>query len=129
MPLPSVYMFITKEEVNMENCIFCKIAAGEIPSNRAFESESLFAFHDISPQAPSHVLIIPKKHIGSMQELGEADSQLMGEAVITAAKIADQLGLGNGYRLVCNTGADGGQTVGHIHFHLLGGRALEWPPG
>ncbi|GBF49327.1 histidine triad (HIT) protein [Leptospira ryugenii] len=113
-----------------ENCIFCKIIANEIPSKKVFEDEALFAFHDISPVAPLHILIIPKKHITSLNELLHEDIDLMGQIVLRASLLAKEFGISDhGYRLVNNCGEFGGQTVHHIHFHLLGGRHLTWPPG
>ncbi len=114
----------------MENCIFCKIAAGEIPSNKAFEDERVLAFYDLSPQAPVHVLIVPKKHLQSVLELQPEDDALLGHMFQIAKKLAQELGFKQkGFRLVLNTGADGGQTVMHLHMHLLAGRELGWPPG
>lgn len=113
----------------MENCIFCKIAAGEIPSNKAYEDDQILAFYDLDPQAPVHILIIPKEHISSADDLTEENGPLLGHIFVTAAKLAKELGLENGYRIVNNCGEDGGQTVKHLHFHLLGGRGMAWPPG
>lgn len=114
----------------MENCIFCKIVKGEIPSDKVYEDEKVLAFKDINPEAPVHVLIIPKNHIGSINELTEENRDIISHIFITAKNIAQKLGIAdNGYRVVTNCGEDGGQTVGHIHFHLLGGRTLKWPPG
>jgi histidine triad (HIT) family protein len=112
------------------NCIFCRIIAGEIPSNKVYEDDLAFAFRDINPQAPVHVLIIPKKHIASLSEAADDDQTLLGHLTLIAAKLAGELGVaGTGYRTVINTGAGAGQSVWHIHLHLLGGRALVWPPG
>ncbi len=113
----------------MANCLFCRIAAKEIPAKIAFEDDQVVAFWDINPQAPTHILIIPKQHISSVSELEPGDQALMGHLMLTAKKLADEYGLGAGYRLVINTGEDGGQTVGHLHVHLLAGRKLLWPPG
>lgn len=114
----------------MEGCLFCKIAAGEIPSRKAFEDDRVLAFYDIDPQAPVHVLIIPKKHIASAQALTGADDALLCHMFEVARKLAGDLGVAeNGYRLVQNIGKDGGQSVPHLHMHLLGGRSMEWPPG
>jgi histidine triad (HIT) family protein len=114
----------------MENCIFCKIAAGLIPSNKVYEDESIFAFRDINPEAPVHILIIPKKHISSVNDLELGDEELIGKIFITAKKIAKDEGISeSGFRIVTNCGRDGGQTVPHLHFHILGGRNLKWPPG
>ncbi|MBQ7033589.1 MAG: histidine triad nucleotide-binding protein [Clostridia bacterium] len=112
------------------DCLFCKIINGEIPSNKVYEDEKVYAFHDISPAAPVHVLIIPKVHISSANALTEENAAVVGHIFVVAAKIAAQLGIAeNGYRIVNNCGEDGGQTVPHLHFHLLGGRSLQWPPG
>ena len=113
----------------MTNCIFCKIAAKEIPSTSVYEDEHLLAFKDLNPQAPEHILIIPKKHIARVENLTVEDSELVGHMIIAAKKIADMLGLKNGYRLVFNNGHDGGQEVEHIHLHLMGGRKFSWPAG
>jgi histidine triad (HIT) family protein len=111
-------------------CLFCKIAAGEIPSQRVFESENVLAFRDISPKAPVHILIIPKQHIVSIHEVSNSDNFPFSELFEAIHKIAIQENLPErGYRIVSNVGEDGGQTVSHLHFHLLGGRALHWPPG
>ncbi len=113
----------------MEECIFCKIVKGEIPAKRIYEDEDYLAFHDINPQAPVHVLIIPKKHIESLNAAGEEHRALLGGLLLVAKKVAAEMNLKKGYRLVINTGPDGGQEVFHLHLHLLGGRALAWPPG
>ncbi|OEG71048.1 histidine triad nucleotide-binding protein [Candidatus Endomicrobiellum trichonymphae] len=113
-----------------ENCLFCKITKGEIPSYKVYEDEEVFAFRDINPQAPVHVLIIPKKHIGGLNIASEEDKRILGNIQIIASKIARQFTeMKNGFRLVNNCGADGGQTIFHIHYHLLGGRVFGWPPG
>lgn len=113
----------------MNNCLFCKIEKREIPSNMVFENESLFAIRDINPKAPVHVLIIPRKHIAQMNDLEASDSKLAGELILTARQLAAQEKIENGYRLVFNNGAEAGQSVFHIHLHLLGGRRMTWPPG
>lgn len=114
----------------MENCIFCKIIAGEIPSNKAYEDEYVLAFHDLDPKAPTHILIIPKKHMASVMELEAADGAYVAQMFQAAKKIARDMGIAeSGFRLVLNTGEDGGQSVAHLHMHLLGGRKLAWPPG
>lgn len=114
----------------MSACLFCKIANGVIPSNKVYEDDRLIVFHDISPMAPVHVLIVPKVHIPSLNEVQAQDGTLMAHIMSIAAKVADTLGVsGTGYRVVNNCGEDGGQTVAHLHFHLLGGRSLQWPPG
>jgi histidine triad (HIT) family protein len=112
------------------SCLFCKIVAGEIPSSKVFEDDQLFAFADINPQAPMHVLIVPKQHIATLNELTAADDGLVGSMVRTAAAIAKRHGYdGAGYRTVFNCNAEAGQTVFHVHLHVLGGRRLAWPPG
>ena len=113
----------------MADCIFCKIAEKEIPSNVVYEDDKILCFHDLEPQAPVHVLIIPKKHIASMDDVKAEDQELMGHIMVKVSEIAKILELDNGYRLVNNCGEDGFQTVKHIHFHLLGKRKMTWPPG
>ena len=115
----------------MGDCIFCKIAQGEIPSTKVYEDDQVLAFRDLDPQAPEHVLIIPQKHLASVMALGRADRELAAHILTEVVPgIAHSLGVDvGGFRLVTNTGADGGQTVEHLHFHLLGGRSLTWPPG
>jgi histidine triad (HIT) family protein len=111
------------------SCLFCKIAAGEIPSTAVFQDARTYAFADIDPKAPVHILIVPREHIGSLSEAAVEHSDLLGHLLWTAARIAREKGLGKGYRVVINSGGDGGQTVDHLHVHLLGGRQLTWPPG
>lgn len=113
----------------MEDCLFCKIAAGEIPSNKIYEDDKVLAFYDIEPQAPVHFLVIPKEHICCADEIDSTNSAIVAHVFEVIAKIAAELGLKNGYRIVNNCGADGNQTVKHLHFHVLGGRLLGWPPG
>ncbi|WP_307999761.1 histidine triad nucleotide-binding protein [uncultured Gemmiger sp.] len=114
----------------MADCLFCKIAAGDIPSNKLFEDDQLLAFYDIDPQAPVHFLVIPKRHIDSAAVLTEDDAALLGHIYAVIAQLAARLGIAeNGYRVVTNVGADGGQSVKHLHFHVLAGRSLAWPPG
>jgi len=110
-------------------CLFCKIVAGSIPAKRLYEDELSLAFADIHPQAPTHVLLVPKQHIASIAHADQAHTPLLGHLIAKAAYIAREAGLGKGYRLVINTGDDGGQTVDHLHVHLLGGRHMNWPPG
>lgn len=110
-------------------CLFCKIVAGQVPSEVIYEDDDVVAFKDINPQAPVHVLVIPRKHIGAVAELADEDAALIGKLVVAAKKIAASLGLTDGYRLVFNNGPDAGQLVYHIHLHLLGGRKFSWPPG
>ena len=112
------------------DCLFCKIIAGDIPSAKVYEDDLVYAFRDIEPQAPVHILIIPKEHISSANELTEENASIVGHIFAVAAKIAKDEGIADGgYRIVNNCGQDGGQTVGHLHFHMLGGRSLQWPPG
>ena len=111
------------------NCIFCQIIEGCIPSTAVYQDEQSYAFADIDPKAPVHVLIVPREHIASLAEAGKDHPALLGHLLWVAAEIARDKGLLNGYRTVINTGRDAGQTVDHIHVHLLGGRLLKWPPG
>lgn len=114
----------------MSDCIFCKIINKEIPAEIIYEDENLLAFKDINPVSSIHILIIPKRHISTLLDLTDEDTDLVGQIVLVAKKLAEELGLENkGFRLVSNCREDGGQTVYHIHFHLLGGRAFTWPPG
>ena len=113
-----------------DQCLFCRIARGEIPATLAYHDEQVVAFHDINPQAPTHVLIIPREHVASSAAgIGTAQGELMGELFELAARVAQREGLTGGWRLVTNVGPDAGQSVAHLHFHLLGGRAFAWPPG
>lgn len=109
----------------MENCLFCKIINGEIPSEKVYEDEEILAFKDIHPKAPVHILVIPKKHIASAIEIEEQDEALIGKMFIVIKKLAKEFGLENGYRIVNNCGSDGGQEVMHLHLHLLGGKKLK----
>lgn len=111
------------------DCLFCKIAAGEIPCQKVFEDDRTLAFKDIDPQAPFHVLIIPKEHIAGAGEINSQNSGAVARIFEVAATIAKEHNLEGGFRLVTNNGADAGQTVGHLHFHMLAGRNLSWPPG
>jgi len=112
------------------SCLFCDIAAGKIPSQLVYEDNDIVAFHDIAPKAPTHILCIPRKHISTLNDLEEEDTTLSGKLLLTANKLAKQLGFAEaGYRVVMNCNGHGGQTVFHIHLHLLGGRSLGWPPG
>ena len=114
----------------MEGCLFCKNVEGEIPSTKVYEDSEVLAFRDIDPKAPQHIVIIPKNHISSANEITDGNSYLVAKVFEVAAKIAKSEGFADkGYRIVNNCGEDGGQTVGHIHFHLLAGRNLGWPPG
>ena len=109
------------------NCLFCKIIAGEIKSTKAYEDSKVLAFQDLNPIAPVHILIVPKMHIASADYLDAASSQIVGDIFLVASKLAKKLNL-NGYRIINNCGEDGGQSVPHIHFHLLGGKRLNWEP-
>ncbi len=110
------------------DCIFCKIAAGQIPSSFVYQDDDVIAFNDIAPQAPHHILLIPRRHIPSMTDLTPEDGALLAKIFTAAIKIGHDLGLEQGYRFLTNVGADAGQSVPHLHFHLLGGRKLGWPP-
>ena len=113
-----------------DRCLFCRIVAGEIPARKAYEDDDIVAFHDINPQAPVHVLVIPRKHVPTLDDLTEADAAPIGTVIVRAAAIARQMQLeAEGYRVVVNMGPAAGQTVFHIHFHILGGRNFGWPPG
>ena len=112
------------------DCLFCKIVAGQIPSDRVFEDDVCFAFNDISPQAPTHILLVPREHIDSLDTAAGSHKEILGHLLLTAAQIARDKGFAeNGYRVVLNTNADGGQTVFHLHVHLLAGRPFVFPPG
>jgi histidine triad (HIT) family protein len=112
------------------DCLFCKIVAGDIPSSKVFEDDLCYAFNDITPQAPTHILVVPRRHIDSLDKAGGTDKELIGHLMITAASIARDKGFADdGYRVVVNTNSDGGQTVFHLHVHLLGGRPFVFPPG
>lgn len=111
------------------SCIFCKIAAGEIPSNKVYEDDKILVFHDINPEAPKHLLVIPKEHISSANELNVQNATVLPHIFLKIAELAKEMGFAeNGYRIVNNCGKDGGQTVEHLHFHILAGRAMGWPP-
>jgi histidine triad (HIT) family protein len=111
------------------SCLFCKIIEGSIPSTPVYQDELCYAFADIHPEAPVHVLVVPREHINSLNDASDSDRPLLGHLLWAAAEIASIKELAKGYRVVVNTGADGGQTVEHLHLHLLGGRSLTWPPG
>lgn len=111
------------------DCIFCKIAQNEVYSEKIYEDEDVVAFTDLQPQAPVHILVIPKKHIQNANKIEEKDKELVGKIFMICAKIAKEKNLNNGYRIVNNCGEDGGQSVQHLHFHLLGGRKMNWPAG
>jgi histidine triad (HIT) family protein len=113
----------------MPDCLFCKIIEGKIPARKVYEDDRVFAFEDINPQAPTHVLIIPKKHIVGLKEATPADAEILGYMQLVAAKLGRERNIEQGYRTVYNVGPDAGQSVFHIHLHLIGGRPLSWPPG
>ena len=108
------------------DCLFCKIVAGDIPSKKLYEDEDIFAFYDISPIAPVHILIVPKKHISSIDDINEDNAEIVAKIFKAIPFLAKQLGLENGYRVITNCGKDAGQTVPHLHFHLLGGKTMNW---
>jgi len=113
-----------------DDCLFCKIIAGEIPSNKVYSDDDVYAFHDINAAAPQHILIVPKKHLSDITHAGAEDQALLGTLLLRANQIAEDQGLTeSGFRYVINTGKDGGQTVSHVHLHILGGRRMQWPPG
>ena len=120
---------IRKGEKTMSDCLFCKIVDGEIPSNKVYEDDEILAFHDVAPQAPVHFLIVPKKHMDSLDDTKDEDAALLAHIMLKIKDIARDLGLENGYRVVINTGEDGMQSVKHLHVHVLGKRRLLWPPG
>ena len=113
----------------MSDCLFCKIIAGEIPSNKVYEDDEILAFNDVAPQAPVHFLIVPKKHMASLDDTTDEDAALLAHIMLKIKDIAKDLGLENGYRVIINTGEDGMQSVKHLHVHVLGKRRLLWPPG
>lgn len=113
----------------MDDCLFCKIVKGDIPADKLYEDDEVLAFRDIAPQAPCHFLVIPKKHIVGPADVGEADQALIGKLMRVGSQVAAQEGVGDAFRVVFNNGAGAGQTVFHIHMHILGGRDLSWPPG
>jgi histidine triad (HIT) family protein len=113
----------------MSDCLFCRIVAGQIPSKKVYEDEYVFAFEDIDPKAPTHVLVVPKKHIVGLKEATGGDADMIGRCHLAAAEIGRQRKIENGYRTVLNVGPESGQSVFHLHVHLLGGRKLSWPPG
>jgi histidine triad (HIT) family protein len=114
----------------MADCIFCRIIAGEIPSTRVYQDDAVYAFRDINPAAPSHILVVPRRHIATLDDANDGDAALLGSLMTTARTLAREEGLvEGGYRVVMNVGAGAGQSVFHIHLHVLGGRALAWPPG
>ena len=113
----------------MTDCLFCRVIRGEVPSRKVYEDEHTYAFEDINPQAPTHVLVVPKKHIRGLKEATTEDAELIGRCHLVAAEIARQRGIEDGYRTVLNVGPKSGQSVFHLHLHLIGGRVMRWPPG
>lgn len=114
----------------MSDCIFCMIIGGQIPSAKVAETDDFFAFRDISPQAPQHILVVPKRHIERLDQITESDSAMMGRIMLGISRLAHDLGMDNaGYRVVVNNGETAGQSVWHLHFHLMSGRSFQWPPG
>lgn len=113
----------------MSSCVFCRIVEGEAPARTVYQDEDVTAFHDRNPQAPTHILIVPNRHITSLNEIERSDAELLGKLFVIARQVAEEQGLVDGYRLVVNTGRQAGQSVFHLHMHLLGGRSLGWPPG
>jgi histidine triad (HIT) family protein len=113
----------------MSSCIFCDIVEGKIPSKVVHQDDLAFAFHDVSPKAPTHMLVVPREHVSDLDAATAEQASLLGHLLLVARDIAAKEGLGNGYRVVVNRGSDGGQTVDHLHLHVLGGRPLSWPPG
>jgi histidine triad (HIT) family protein len=131
MSLIRILQGVMQAETNtpMTDCIFCRIIKGEIPSKKAYEDDYVYAFDDLDPKAPTHMLVIPKKHIRGLKEATEEDAELVGRCHVAAAQIARQRGIEDGYRTVLNVGPNAGQSVFHLHVHLIGGRKLSWPPG
>jgi len=113
----------------MDDCLFCRMIRGDIPTKKVYEDEQTFAFEDINPQAPTHVLVVPKKHIRGLKEAAPEEAEIVGRCHLTAARIARERSIEDGYRTVLNVGPRAGQSVFHLHVHLLGGRNFEWPPG
>jgi histidine triad (HIT) family protein len=113
----------------MDECLFCRMIRGEIPTKKVYEDEQTFAFEDINPQAPTHVLVVPKKHIRGLKEAAPEEAEIVGHCHLVAARIARERSIEDGYRTVVNVGPRAGQSVFHLHVHLIGGRNLHWPPG
>lgn len=114
----------------MDNCLFCKIVKSEVPSNKVYEDDTVYAFYDINPTAPVHFLVIPKEHISCANDINQKNSKVIAHIYEVIAKLAKELGIDkDGYRIINNCGVNGGQTIGHLHFHVLAGRTLQWPPG
>ena len=113
----------------MNDCLFCKIVAGDVPAQKIWEDDDAVAFKDIRPQAPVHVLVVPRRHVASLEDAADGDGPLLGRLLLAAQRLARELNVADGYRVVTNCGGQAGQSVFHLHFHLLGGRVMEWPPG
>jgi histidine triad (HIT) family protein len=132
-PTKPVLLFVPESVQAMpdtnKDCLFCRIIRGEIPAKKVYENQQVFAFEDIDPKAPTHVLVVPKKHFAGLKEAHAEDAELIGRCHLAAAEIARQRNIENGYRTVLNVGPGAGQSVFHLHVHLLGGRPLGWPPG
>jgi len=118
-----------RTSMDMDNCLFCKIIAGKIPSKKVYEDDKVYVFEDINPKAPTHVLIVPKRHVVGLKEATPEDAEILGYCQLIAAKIGRERGIEDGYRTVYNVGPRSGQSVFHLHLHLLGGRDMTWPPG
>ena len=127
--LQRLYVKIIRRIRSMEDCIFCKLANGEIPTDMVYEDDKIAVFRDASPQAPVHMLMVPKIHVASLDDLTDEHAELMGYMMLKIKEVCAKEGLDNGYRCVINTGEDGQQTVKHLHIHILGKRAMQWPPG
>ena len=126
----AVFLLLNETGRAMDDCIFCKIGRGDIPAEILYQDDDVVAFRDLSPQAPTHALVIPRRHVATLNDLQATDAELVGKMVLAAASVARQEGFDqSGYRTVLNCNDDGGQTVVHIHLHLLGGRRMTWPPG
>lgn len=118
------------DEISMsDDCIFCKLGRNEIPAKHIYDDAEIFAFDDLHPQAPTHMLICPRKHLVSLNDASDADAGMLGRILLVAKRLAGERGLSGGYRVVINNGAEAGQSVDHLHVHVLGGRAMRWPPG
>ncbi len=113
----------------MDSCLFCRIIRGDLPAKKVYEDDHTFAFEDIQPQGPTHVLVVPKKHLRGLKEAEPEDAELLGHCQLVAAQIARERGIEDGYRTILNVGPGAGQTVSHLHLHLIGGRPMKWPPG
>lgn len=127
--LQKVFVKLKRRLNDMSDCIFCKLANGEIPTEMVYEDDKIAVFRDAAPQAPVHMLMVPKVHVASLDELGDEHAELMGHMMLKIKEVAAGEGLENGYRCVINTGEDGQQTVKHLHIHILGKRSMQWPPG